>query len=647
MAMFWGQVALADASVPAGRRPGLAPDARTTRTVFCGSALFSLDDPVEGRPGPRGCLLDDGRTLSVALARLDNRTELAALLSIPPAELSQHSDGALLLALYRRRGDAGVARCVGSFAFASWDRQESRLTLGRDCLGQQALFFHQANGICSFATDLRSLLTLPGVPCRLDEPTMASWIVLHLGDPRRTLYQGVERVPGRSMVAIDHRGARHRHYWSPALEGQRQYRRDEDYVERARELLDQAVAAATADTPRVAISASGGLDSSALVSTVARLGRAESIRCLSLVPPPGLTYPIGARQYFDEREKIAALQRMHPGIEVEWCVEGAVHPLESEPERFFDALAQPVRNPCNIGPFAAIPERAAAGGHAVCLVGALGNAGLTWPGPYSLLALARAGRLPSLLHEVRALEQGGRRGVWRGLLKDAVWASLSFALRSRFAAYRGRGAEHIARYSLLQPSLIAELGLERRWREQSFGLWFNDSHWNPARLRAHRLFEDNAFGRDAGGSWSRLHGIERRDPLGDRRLLEFLLTVPEPLYRRDGVERSFARAVLADRVPQEILRERRRGYQGATWFQRLDARRTQVAEDIELAATSPLARRFIDLPALRRIFADWPADAAEAQGRALELRVGFLRALHVTRFLRWFEAGGASRPRQA
>ena len=53
--------------------------------------------------------------------------------------------------------------------------------------------------------------------------------------------------------------------WDNAL-----YQSDEDYIERGRELLDQAVARAISDEPKFAVLASGGLDSSAIVSTLAR-----------------------------------------------------------------------------------------------------------------------------------------------------------------------------------------------------------------------------------------------------------------------------------------------------------------------------------------------------------------------------------------
>src|SRR6266545_5289800 len=75
-----------------------------------------------------------GRELFAALARLDNREELSGALGLAPADLARTSDAALIQHAIERSGDAGLARCLGAFAFASWDAHARRLTLGRDCL---------------------------------------------------------------------------------------------------------------------------------------------------------------------------------------------------------------------------------------------------------------------------------------------------------------------------------------------------------------------------------------------------------------------------------------------------------------------------------------------------------------------------------
>ena len=199
----------------------------------------------------------------------------------------------------------------------------------------------------------------------------------------------------------------------------------------------------------------------------------------------------------------------------------------------------------------------------------------------------------------------------------------------------------MVRFSALNPAFIAEHDLVRQARAQGFDPWFGVSGWHPARYRAYRLFDYNQFAHDTIATNEEVHGYEWRDPHADRRLLEFLLTVPEPLYRRNGVPRSFARAVLADRLPPEILHERRTGAHNVTWFRALDARRQEIATELERLEASPLARRLIDLPRLKRLMNEWPANEHMAEKRQSHLRSALSRGVHIGRFIRWVEGGNA------
>ncbi|MFZ0694276.1 MAG: asparagine synthase-related protein, partial [Alphaproteobacteria bacterium] len=173
--------------------------------------------------------------------------------------------------------------------------------------------------------------------------------------------------------------------------------------------------------------------------------------------------------------------------------------------------------------------------------------------------------------------------------------------------------------------------------QQGFDPWdfvgSADAAWN----RARRLFDFNQFTRDLRGWLAYERGCEHIDPHADRRVLEFALAVPEPMYRQNGVHRSFARAVFADRLPAEILNERRRGVQDANWFRRLNVRRPTLAADIERLEASPTARRLIDLPRVKRLLAQWPADEHAAQKLDLRLVHAVIRAAHIGNFVRWVE----------
>ena len=574
-------------------------------------------------------------------ARLDNRAELGSLLSIGAPELRSVSDGELILHAYRRFGDAGIARCLGAFAFALWDERARRLVLGRDCLGNRALFFHHGGDFVVFATTLKALLTMPEVPRQIDERGLADLLTINLMDPCRTLYRGIERIPSRTLVTIERAGTSRRHYWSPNVDGPPPYPRDEDYVDRARELLDQAVAGAIADTPRVAISASGGLDSSAIAATAARLGHANSISCFCIVPPEGTRLEVAPGYYLDERDKVTALARMHPSLAVEFCVEGDLHPFEQDAARFFARSALPILNPTNLGPFSMVYERAAATGHPLILHGAAGNFGLSWTGQYSFLALMREGKFVTLARDfIQASRQGGR-GMLSTFRGDILGPGVGPGVRRLLYRLYGRDPDDYAKHSVLNPSLISEMDLARRWRKEGFDPWFSYDGWKPVRHRAHFLFDHNQIARDSWAMFPEVRGLEVRQPLADRRLLEFLLAVPEPVYRRNGRSRSFARAVLADRLPREILDETRKGYQGATWFRRLDLRRSEISAEIERLEASPLASRLLDVPRLKRILDRWPRDENAAEQRRREVQSAFSRGIHVGRFIRWVEGGNA------
>ncbi|HYP07358.1 MAG TPA: asparagine synthase-related protein, partial [Bryobacteraceae bacterium] len=144
-----------------------------------------------------------------------------------------------------------------------------------------------------------------------------------------------------------------------------------------------------------------------------------------------------------------------------------------------------------------------------------------------------------------------------------------------------------------------------------------------------------------------LLGYEPRDPLGDLRLVEFCLSLPPEQYMRDGVQRRFARRVLSDRLPAEVLSAKRRAPQCPEWFHRLSYRRELILEDLASLKNSPLASRYIDLQRLQRIASDWPADADAAEGRFSDLVLTLLRGYEIGRLLRWVETGQRASAAQA
>ncbi|MDO8878593.1 MAG: hypothetical protein Q7V40_21155 [Pseudolabrys sp.] len=79
-------------------------------------ALFVHGRGEAGLPPP-----GRGGNLFAAVARLDNRAELAEALGRSAPSLALASDEALLSQMFERWGGGGVARCLGAFGASSLD----------------------------------------------------------------------------------------------------------------------------------------------------------------------------------------------------------------------------------------------------------------------------------------------------------------------------------------------------------------------------------------------------------------------------------------------------------------------------------------------------------------------------------------------
>jgi asparagine synthase (glutamine-hydrolysing) len=126
-------------------------------------------------------------------------------------------------------------------------------------------------------------------------------------------------------------------------------------------------------------------------------------------------------------------------------------------------------------------------------------------------------------------------------------------------------------------------------------------------------------------------GIVEIDPMADRRLVEFSLTLPPDQLLRNGQSRPLARAALADRVPAEVLNSPVRGLQSADWYLRFkQSDAWGVLEEVE---PHPAVRDLLDLRQIRRAIEDWPDRDWESRDNGAKYRNGLMSALAVGIFL--------------
>lgn len=598
---------------------------RTLRRTASALLLCPADRAVAG-PKPAPNTVFGGR------AFLHDAADMTRRLGLPAGS----SPIAIINAAFEARGSAGLSGLRGVFSFVHWDESRRRLTLTRDCGRGEALYFFRGRDIVVFATHLADLLAFPDVPRDVDEAVLANQVLSNLFQRRRTVLRSVERVPSRTAIIITRGAIDECVYWAPVIVKSRLYARDEDYVERARELLDQAVARVLSDSPKFVVKASGGLDSSAVLSTLARRG-IDDIPCYTLVPEGPAPASDSLFYYDDERPKTAALASRYPALRFRYLSAADLVASPPPDEARFERWPLPQFNVSRGRVNDALNRAIVDDGYGVVLTGAAGNLSLSWAGEDLMPDLAARGRLLALWREVLATAREEGNSPLRILAHGALLPLLPDAAKEMLMRRLGQAGHLIDARSPFRPEAAREFHFRETWQADGFDPVVRWVRWTRE-LRIARLFDKPAMMHDYLPANDAVHGIELRDPLADRDLCEFCLNVPSRLFRRDGVPRWFARAVLADRVPSELLDERRRGSQRMPWSIAID--RTQLATEIDRMEHSLAASRLFDVPRLKRLVSDWPEDVEEDFGKNLTY-MAVEQAVYVFRYMRWLGRGNA------
>jgi asparagine synthase (glutamine-hydrolysing) len=573
----------------------------------------------------------------VADIRLDNREELAAKLDIAPSHAKTLCDAALLIAAFERWDEDCCLHLVGDYAFAVWDERAQRLVLARDIVGSRPLHYHRGSGFFAFASMPKGLHVLPFIPYGLDEERIAEFLALLPQYGSRSFFRGIERVEPGHLVTVTKSAVKTRRYWNWERRTLSLSNPDE-YVQALRQHLDRAVQSRLRGVDDcVASCLSAGFDSAAVTTTAARLlASSGNVLAITAAPRVGYHLPAPERRLSDEGPLAAKIAAMYPNIQHVIVRSGSRTPLESIDEDFY-LRDSPQLNLCLSGWGHAIADEVRARKQRVLLTGGLGNLTLSYAGNELLPELVRTGQWTKWLGAVNATRRAGHwrfRGALLGSLAPwippALWQVLC-------RVYYGRSND-IRTYSAIHPYRLAELELNDRARAQ--GLDFTYRPWKDG--AAMRLWALNRV--DIGnGTKATLAGwgIDVRDPTADRRLIEFCLSVPTEQFFRNGVPRALARAALADRVPAEVLNERRRGIQAVDWHEGMTAARSQILEEIARLEQSGPAIRALDLPRMRRLAENWPRQGWEREEIIEKYRLALLRGISVGHFLRRASGGNA------
>jgi asparagine synthase (glutamine-hydrolysing) len=180
---------------------------------------------------------------------------------------SDHSDTEVLVHGYEEWGSDLPLRLNGMFAFAAYDKRKGELFLARDRFGKKPLYYAQADGRFSFASELRGLARHSHFELEIDRRALKKFFAYGFIPAPNTLYQNCQKLPGGCHITVDARTGRAevRRYWRYAIEPEEDGAGEEALAEELRHLLSRAVERRLMSDVPLGFFLSGGIDSSAIL----------------------------------------------------------------------------------------------------------------------------------------------------------------------------------------------------------------------------------------------------------------------------------------------------------------------------------------------------------------------------------------------
>ncbi len=242
--------------------------------------------------------LSAGSAVLVGNGEIYDYRELKAELA--GARFSTESDCEVPLHLWPREGAAFAHRLRGMYALALYDRSARTLALCRDPFGIKPLYVAQVAGGLAFASEPRALLATGLVPRALRAAARDELLQLQFTTGAETIFQGIARVlPGETLICAGGRIVERRRL-AALPEGPAEAIGEEAALARLDRALEESVDLhQRADVP-YGMFLSGGIDSSALLTLMARLNSRPVLAFTAGFDAPGAT---------DEREAAARVAK--------------------------------------------------------------------------------------------------------------------------------------------------------------------------------------------------------------------------------------------------------------------------------------------------------------------------------------------------
>jgi len=257
-----------------------------------------------------------------------------------------------------------------------------------------------------------------------------------------------------------------------------------------------------------------------------------------------------------------------------------------------------------------------------------GNISISHGDHLALRSLASEGRFMTLAKLAWEMRSNGCRR-WRGIGYEVFGSWMPLEMRRILPGRFGK-FHSLFEYSMIRPEFAQRYGFDSMTLERNI----NFTHSRHLRALFLRRPDVDAV----NDAFRRLTGVSKVDPAGDRRVVEYCLSVPVEYYCEKGVSRSLIRNAMTGILPEQVRTERRRGLQSADFAKHFEREREEALAELARMKKVDLVVEALDIEEMERMM-QWTDTQVAAHGGVLRYWPKLMRGFSVGRFLRRHEDG--------
>ncbi len=207
---------------------------------------------------------ENGTVWIVFNGEIYNYPEIKAGLEKRGHRFKSKTDTEVIVHAYEEFGEGCVNLFNGCFAFAIYDSREKNLLLYRDRMGVKPLYYTQINEKLYFASEIKSLLEVPGMERKVNLAALNYYLSFFANPLDETMFAGIKKIPPGHYLKFSRGKAVLRKYWGlvmqPGLSDERIAKKD------LYRLLDDSVRRRLMSDVPLGLYLSGGIDSGTVAS---------------------------------------------------------------------------------------------------------------------------------------------------------------------------------------------------------------------------------------------------------------------------------------------------------------------------------------------------------------------------------------------